>query len=454
MPLVRLCPFALLLVAAGALAQPVLPGVSVPDRSESLVATEAVARFEGRVVDAETGLPLPGATAQVQGFDGGALAGRDGRFELDVPEVPATVVVRFVGYVTGLVPLDADDITEAGGVVRRTVRLTASETSLGEVVVTGEPPGEILWRRLLARRQRRSTQLGAYAAEGYARLLLTRDGVTDVRPVGISLTETVSNLSWSRGAGLREEVVARRRLPYAGPFRFAGLEPLPDLYFEDMLVLDGQTIPSPTRSDALDNYAFRMGETVERDGLRFIDLAVIPRRSGLVIGRIRVVDSLLVIAEADLRADFMPGGAVDGFDAEYRWAYEPVWTNEAVADSIWLPRRFEREGRVVASYPGQQVPAVRFRQTTFLDLVVPGSAGQVSPRARRYRNPRDAYAGLDIFRTGRSAVPMDSTEYAVQESEWVRRSSWADLLKPQEGIGISILGVFRPQAGLEGRDDD
>ena len=39
-----------------------------------------------------------------------------------------------------------------------------------------------------------------------------RDGVTDVRPVAISLTEAVSNLSWSRGLGLQEEVVARRRL--------------------------------------------------------------------------------------------------------------------------------------------------------------------------------------------------------------------------------------------------
>ncbi len=431
-------------------AQPVRRGVTVPDQSAPRP-TAAVAVFEGTVVDAETGRPLPGATAQVQGWAGGASADADGRLTLDLPELPATVVVRFVGYAPGLVPLDPSD--GQGGVVRRTVRLSTAPTTLGEVVVTDEPPGETIWRRVLARRQRLAAALGAYAAEGYARLLLTRDGVTDVRPTAISLTEAVSNLSWTRGAGLREEVVARRRLPDGGPFRWAGLEPLPDLYFEDQLWLDGRSLPSPTRYDALDHYAFRLGETVEADGLRYLDLAVIPRRGGLVAGRIRVVDSLFVIAEADLRSDFSPGGAVDLFDASYRWAFAPVWAGRALADSVWLPRRFDREGTVVVNLPGNRVPQVRFRQTTLLDVVLPGVRGEASRLGRRYRNPRGAYAGLEIFRAGRAALPLDSLEVVANESDWIRRAALADLLKPQEGIGFSFFGL-RPGADVEGKDDD
>ncbi|WP_420454168.1 carboxypeptidase-like regulatory domain-containing protein [Rubrivirga sp.] len=445
----RLAPLALVLVVA-AQAQPVRRGVAVPDQSRPQP-VETVAVFEGRVVDAETGQPLAGATAQVQGWEGGASADAQGRLALDLPELPATVVVRFVGYAPGLVPLTDADVQN--GVVRRTVRLSPMSTALGEVVVTDEPPGETLWRRLLARRQRLAVRLGAYAAEGYARLLLTRDGVTDVRPVAISLTEAVSNLSWTRGAGLQEEVVARRRLPDGGPFRWAGLEPLPDLYFEDQLWLDGRTIPSPTRADALDHYAFRLGETVEMDGLRYLDLAVIPRRGGLVAGRIRVVDSLFVIAEADLRSDFSPGGSVDLFDATYRWTYEPVWTSRALADSVWLPRRFDREGTVVVNIPGNRVPQVRFRQTTLLDVVLPGVRGEAWRLGRRYRNPRGAYAGTEIFRAGRAALPFDSLEVAANESDWIRRAELADLLKPQEGIGFSIFGL-RPGADVEGQDDD
>ena len=445
---------ALALVALTAQAQPVRSGVMVPDRSAPRP-TESVGRFEATVVDAETRQPLPGATAQVQGFQGGSSADAEGRLTLDLPELPATVVVRFVGYAPGLVPLTADDLQD--GVVRRTVRLSPAPTTLGEVVVTDEPPGEVLWRRLLARRQRLSIRLGAYAAEGYSRLLLTRDGVTDVRPVAISLTEAVSNLSWSRGLGLQEEVVARRRLPDGGPFRWAGLEPLPDLYFEDMLWLDGRAIPSPTRHDALDHYAFRLGETVEVDGLRYLDLAVIPRRSGLVAGRIRVVDSLLVIAEADLRADFSLGGSVDLFDAAYHWDFAPVWTSASLADSVWLPRRFDREGTVQVNLPGNRIPQVRFRQTTLLDLVVPGVRGEASGLGRRYRNPRSAYAGHEIFRAGRAALPFDSLEVVANESEWIRRSELADLLKPQEGLSLGgLFGAALSLAGVdvEGEDDD
>ena len=420
-----------------------------------LLATAASAqvRLEATVVDAETGEPLPGATAQVAGREGGATADREGRLQITLPSPPDTVVVRFVGFAPASVVVDPGDAT----VIRRTVRLSPAPTVLGEVTVTGEPPGEVLWRRLLARRQALAGRVGQYAAEGYSRLLLLRDGPTDVRPVPISLTEALSNLSWRAGRGLREEVVARRRLPDAGPFRWAGLEPLPDLYFEDVLWLDGRAVPSPTAPDALQNYAFRLGETVEMDGRRYLDLAVIPRRGGLVAGRVRVVDTLLVIAEADLRADFRPGGAVDAFDAAYRWDYRPVWADDALRDSVWLPRRFHREGYVTANVPGYRVPTVRFRQTTALDLVVPHAEGEAIRLGRRYRNPKGAYGGHDVYRVGRAALPLDSLETVVEESDHIRKASWAQLLPRQEGIGFSfgIPGFTRTvTAPVEGEDDD
>ena len=412
-------------------------------------------RLEATVRDAATGETLPGATAQVLGQRGGASADRDGRLSLDLPSVPDTVLVRFVGYAGAQVVIMPADLV--GGVARRDIRLSPAPYVLGEVTVTDEPPGEVLWRRVLARRQRLAAGLGAYAAEGYARFLLTRDGVTDVRPVPILLTETVSNLSWTRGGGLREEVVARRRRPDGGPFRWARVGPLADLYFEDALLLDGRVYPSPTRADALRNYAFRLGETVEADGRRYLDLAVIPRRVGLLAGRIRIVDTLLVIAEADLRADPGPrGGPVDDFDARYRWSYAPAWTNDALADSVWLPRRFDREGQVTVNLPGNRVPRVRFRQTTVLELVVPGVRGQAADLGRRYLNPRGVYAGYEIFRTGRSRLPLDSLETVAWESETVRRARLADLLRRQEGIGLSVFGLALSKLSgtdVEGEDD-
>ena len=413
------------------------------------------ARFEATVRHAETGEPLPGAVGRVLGQPGGAAADRDGRLALDLPALPDTVLVTFIGFAGAQVVVTRGDVRD--GVVRRDVRLSPAPYVLGEVTVTDEPPGEVLWRRVLARRQRLAAGLGAYAAEGYARFLLLRDGVTDVRPVPILLTEAVSNLSWTRGTGLREEVVARRRRPDGGPFRWARLGPLPDLYFEDVLPLDGRDIPSPTRADALRNYAFRLGETVEADGRRYLDLAVIPRRGGLLSGRIRVVDSLLVIAEADLRVDPGPRvGPIDDFDARYRWTYAPVWGREALADSVWLPTRFDRSGTVAVNLPGYRVPRVRFRQTTILDVVVPGVRGELGTPGRRWRSPRGVYAGTEIFRLGRRALPLDSLEREVEASVTIRRATLADLLRPQEGIGFSIMGLSASRAvgaSVEAEDD-
>ncbi len=413
-------------------------------------------RLEATVRDADTGEPLPGATGQVLGQVGGATADRDGRLSLDLPSVPDTVVVRFIGYAGAQVIVTAADLRD--GIAQRDIRLSPAPYVLGEVTVTGEPPGERLWRRVLARRQRLAAGVGAYAAEGYARFLLVRDGATDVRPVPVLLTEAVSNLSWTAGGGLREEVVARRRRPDGGPFKWARIGPLTDLYFEDTLFLDGRAYPSPTRADALQNYAFRLGETIEADGRRYLDLAVIPRRAGLLSGRIRIADSLLVITEADLRADSGPrGGPVDDFDASYRWTYGPVWTNEALADSVWLPKRFDREGQLAVNLPGNRVPRVRFRQTTVLDLVAPGARGEAAGLGRRYLNPRGVYAGYEIFRTGRNLLPLDSLETVAFESETVRRSELADLLKRQEGIGLSgfagLLSKLLGASDVEGEDD-
>ena len=260
---------------------------------------------------------------------------------------------------------------------------------------------------------------------------------------------------------MREEVVARRRVPDGGPFRWAELGPVPDLYFEDELFLDGRVYPSLTRPDALRYYAFRLGETVEADGRRYLDLAVIPRRGGLLAGRVRVVDSLLVVAEADLRTDgSVSAGPVDAFDAAYRWRYGPAPAGPA-------------PGRLGLAAPPVRPVGLGDRQPARLPRAPgplppddgagpgpargPGRGGRARPPlaepARRLRR------ATPIFRTGRNALPLDSLETAAWESDRVRRSSLADLLKRQEGIGISfggLAGLFGGalSADVEGEDDD
>ena len=442
-PVTRPCLACLLLLAAGGLAPLAAAQVRAP-----------AATFVGTVVDAETGEALPGATALVLGEAGGTVSNRDGSFRLMLSALPATVVVRFVGFATARSVVAAGDVQ--GGVVRRTVRLAAERGRLGEAVVTGEPPGERLWRRVLARRAALAARVGAYAAEAYTRLLLVRRGRLDVGEVPIQLTETLSNLSWRAGrdgSGLREEVVARRRLPAGGPFRWAAPGPVPDLYLDDVLALDGRAVPSPFAADALDHYAFRLGETADSAGVRFLDVAVVPRRGGLVAGRIRIVDTLLVVAEAELRADGGRPAGADLFDATYRWTFAPVWT-DALRDSLWLPALFTREGSVTVNLPGYRIPTVRFRQRSALTLVVPGVPGEAARLGRRYGSAAGVYGGREVYALGRRTLPLDSLERAVDSEPRFRRMRLAEMLPPQEGIGLSLFGLERlARPDLEGEDE-
>ncbi|MEM6328139.1 MAG: carboxypeptidase-like regulatory domain-containing protein, partial [Bacteroidota bacterium] len=397
-------------------------------------------RLEATVVDAETGDPLPGATAQIEGTTQGDAADADGRLTLPLDALPTEVIVRFVGYAPARLSLRPSDVE--AGVIRRTVGLSIAPYILGEVAVSAEPPGERIWRRVLARKRVLMGAMGGYSAEAYTRMLHLRDGWLDVRPVPIRLTEQLSTVAWRPVVGAREEVVARRRRPDGGPFRWADTGPIPDVLFEDWLWLDGRRVMGPGHPDAISAYAFRLGETVERDGMRFLELAVIPRRQGLLAGRIRVVDSLFVVAEANLRAPFGPSGSsVQGFDAEHHWEYESIWGGTRLRDSLWLPTVYRREGTLDAGVPGYDIPPVRFRQLSLIGPHRLGARGSDLTIRTRYRNPRAVYAGTDVYRLPRSLVPLDSLEALADSSRRLENARLRDLLKPQEGLTFTMFGI-------------
>ena len=85
----------------------------------------AQAQISGKVVDAETSGPLPGATVVVEGTTTGVTTGFDGSFIIDVEE-GTSLLISFVGYAT-------QTVAATDGMI---VRLEAESNVLGEVVVT------------------------------------------------------------------------------------------------------------------------------------------------------------------------------------------------------------------------------------------------------------------------------------------------------------------------------
>jgi len=82
----------------------------------------------GRVLEAQTALPLPGATVLQKNTTHGTTTDAEGRFTLELEQLPATLVVSFVGF--------ADAELQIHDLQPLTIELEPAEAELGEVVVT------------------------------------------------------------------------------------------------------------------------------------------------------------------------------------------------------------------------------------------------------------------------------------------------------------------------------
>ena len=97
--------------------------------------TERTGTIAGRVVEAETGEPLPGATIQVEDKSRGTASDTFGRFVLtNVPAGSSILRVSYVGYVTN----EQSVTVEPGARTTVSVALTRRATKLTEVVVQSE----------------------------------------------------------------------------------------------------------------------------------------------------------------------------------------------------------------------------------------------------------------------------------------------------------------------------
>lgn len=285
--------------------------------------------IEGTVVDARSGEPLPSATIQVEGTYRGTITNTDGAFSLLVPDLPATLLVRFIGYETARVPVAAP-LPE-----HLDVRLEPVAYEMPEIVVSGEDPAVRIMREVIERKKEWRAALETYRVEAYNRFTLSND--TGI----VSIIETVTEAFWDHEQGMKETLLARREtsnlnIEESFPAAFF----VTNLYDDDVEV-GGFTLMGVTHPKALSHYDFTLAGTRYLDDRLVYDIDARPRNrlTSAFVGRVSVLDEAYALLEVELR----PGEAfrfpppVDRYAVTYRQQFSNF------GGAFWLPVDFRSE---------------------------------------------------------------------------------------------------------------
>ncbi|MFO7800276.1 DUF5686 and carboxypeptidase-like regulatory domain-containing protein [Rhodohalobacter sp.] len=317
-----------------------------------LIPMQAYAQVEltGIVLDDETGDSLPAATIVIENSLKGTVSNTEGYFSISVAELPATILISYIGYERASITIDN---IQASNI---TVRLSPSITELDELVVTDRDPGLTIMEKVIERKKLWRADLQSYQADAYTRQVLQND--TSI----VSISESSSVLYWNRNQGHREvQRSVSQTSNLSADQNFAGVRNLPNFY-DDNIDIAGYNLVGITHPDALSYYHFTLLEILQMDGVPVYKIEVKPRRNlqptfegvAYVLGR----DYALI--DVDLKPNdvvsFPP--PVQDFDLAYKQQFSNYGSD------FWFPVDMRIIGRIRIGMVGLQFPSIQFRQVS------------------------------------------------------------------------------------------
>ena len=342
----------------------------------------------GTVTDAATGQPLPAATVQLAGTYRGTIANDEGEYSLKVQQLPATLKVSYIGYVSQerVLTAPAEQIDFA---------LTPVPLLFDPIVVTAEISAEGIMRQVIRRKQEWRPSLASYQAQAYARRVLEKEeGI-------VSIGELASEIYWERERGLREVVKSRRVTQNldAQEAYFSALEGFTNFYDDDIPFIS-HTLIGPTHPDALKHYHFRLiGQRYLDDKVVF-DISVEPKNKlqAAFVGRVAVLDEDFALLEVELApsrattASAIPLPLIEHMDFAYQQQFR------GFAGGVWLPVDYRASMAIKIGMVGLHFPAIKYNVVTRL------SDYQVNVDM-----PDSLYASEEVLRVDSLAVAQDSS---------------------------------------------
>jgi hypothetical protein len=301
----------------------------------------------GKLIDAETGDPLPAAHVIIKDTYKGTISNQDGEFSIIVPEFPVTLVARFIGFES-----QEQTVTANSGPVDFIMK--PSVASMGEIVVTGEDPAIAIMREVIKRKKIWRANLQTYKAEAYTRQQLKND--TSI----VSISESISIAYWDKEKGSREVLKSKRQTANIdAASNFAGVSYLPNFY-DDNLDIAGFDVVGVTHPDALKYYTFALEDIQSLDGQVVYELSVTSNRKlqPLFEGTIFVLGEEYALLEVDLKPNsvvvFPP--PVQDFDMSYSQQFSNF------GGDFWLPVDVRMNGLIEVGLVGLRFPPIGFKQ--------------------------------------------------------------------------------------------
>ena len=342
----------------------------------------------GTVTDAATGQPLPAATVQLAGTYRGTIANDEGEYSLKVQQLPATLKVSYIGYVS-------QDRVLTTPAERIDFALTPVPFLFDPIVVTAETSAEGIMRQVIRRKQAWRPSLASYQAQAYTRRVLeNEEGI-------VRIGELASEIYWEREQGLREVVKSRRVTQNLDSHEgyTSALEGFTNFYDDDIPFIS-HTLIGPTHPDALKHYRFRLiGQRYLDDKVVF-DISVEPKNKlqAAFVGRVAVLDEDFALLEVELApsrattTSAIPLPLIEHMDFAYQQQFR------GFAGGVWLPVDYRASMAIKIGMVGLHFPAIKYNVVTRL------SDYQVNVDM-----PDSLYASEEVLRVDSLAVAQDSS---------------------------------------------
>jgi|GEM_PF-2255855 Outer membrane receptor proteins, mostly Fe transport len=201
----------------------------------------AVGYLAGKITDS-FGLPLFGATVQVQALPKGTIAGMNGDYSLALPVGPHAVQVSFIGYETA--QTEHIEIKESG-TTRLDIALKETDIHLDEVIVTYAQPENTIEGAI------RAQQNTPYVSSVLARQQINRSASTTVQEAlrllpGISVGENEELITRGTGGRWNEILLDGISLPNYDPsYKIFSFDLIPVTLVDNVRLLKSSTPDIP-----------------------------------------------------------------------------------------------------------------------------------------------------------------------------------------------------------------